>query len=335
MNHRSAFLAAALLTSGAQAQLWQTPQATAAQPLLRGFQAEGGDVLTSEQARIELDRVGQRVIGVYVTAPKANTEEVARAILAAWGAPDEAVPGLKQVLDDPGFQKQAAAQLFEEVSEDGASAVQVRLRGGSWQAYTSLKVYPKDAFPKASAPLGSAAAPARLDIVSDYQCPYCNRLWQSGAMAEWRSKPGVYRLNYHHFPLSFHPHALPAAEYSDCAAEAGRFWEFSDQLNQDFGTWTEQQGAEARQSFARYALAAGMTQEALDRCLARPRTAQIQATADQLQRTLGVRGTPSVYLNGIKLSDYTDAAQIRAIRAVTEAGPGAAHVIGKRLKTLR
>ncbi|GHG06371.1 hypothetical protein GCM10017783_18750 [Deinococcus piscis] len=334
MTSRSSFLVAALLVGSAQAQLWQTPQVTATQPLLRSFKADG-DVLRAGQARIELDRVGQRVIGVYATAPKANTEEVARAILAAWGAPEEAVPSLKQVLDDPGFQKQAAAQLFEEVSEDGASAVQVRLRDGSWQAYTSLKVYPRDAFPKVSAPLGDAAAPAQLDIFSDYQCPYCNQLWHSSNMAEWRSKPSVYRLNYHHFPLSFHPLALPAAEYSECAADAGRFWEFSDRLNEHFGTWTEQQGAAARQSFAAYAVDAGVKQDALDRCLAQPRTAEIQAGADQLQRTLGVRGTPSVYLNGIKLTNYSDAAQIRAIRAVTEAGPGAGKVIEVRLKAMR
>ncbi|MCY1702219.1 thioredoxin domain-containing protein [Deinococcus sp. SL84] len=326
-------LVAALLLPGAQAQLWNTPQATASQPLLRSFKAEG-DVMTHGQTRAELDRIGQRVIGVYVRAPKANTEDVARAILSAWGAPEDAVPDLKGVLDDPGFQQQAQ-QLFEEVSEDGGSAVYVRLQDGTWQAYTALKVYPHSAFPASSAPLGNDGAPARLNIVSDYQCPYCNQLWNSASMAEWRSKPGVYRLNYHHFPLSFHPLALPAAQFSECAAQQGRFWEFSDAVNADFAHWTQQPEAEARQSFTRYAVSAGVTQAELDKCLAQDRSRDIMATADQLQRQLNVRGTPSVYLNGIKLNNYNDAAQIRAIRAVTEAGPGAEKVIEQRLKGLR
>ncbi|WP_261663811.1 DsbA family protein [Deinococcus sp. Marseille-Q6407] len=327
-------LAALLAGGGAQAQLWHTPQATAAQPLLKGFQAQG-DLLTRGQTRIELDRIGQRVIGVYVTAPRSDTDGVARAILSAWGAPETAVPDLKKVLDDPGFQQQAATRLFEEVDQSGGSVANVRLRQDGWQAYTALKVYPQSAFPKESASLGQGNAPARLDLVSDFQCPYCHQLWNSVSMAEWRSKPGVYQLNYHHFPLSFHPLALPAAQASECAAEQGRFWEFSDRLNEGFDTWTRQTDPEARRSFRDYALGAGAAPEPLDRCLGQDHSRQIMAGADRLQRSLNVTGTPSVYLNGIKLGNYNDASEIRAIRAVTEAGPGAANVTEQRLKTLR
>lgn len=233
MNLKTVFLAAALLMGAAQAQLFGTAAQMKAQPILQEF--TGDNALTRAQARIELDRVGERVVGVYVTAPKADTDSVARAILAAWGASPEAVPNLQSVLNDPGFQKLAAGQVFEELDASGSSAVYIRLRGNTWHAYTALKVYPVSRFPGVSAPLGKPTAPARLDIISDYECPYCNMLWKSTSMAAWRGQPDVFRLNYHHFPLSMHPRAVPAAIYAECAAEQGRFWEFSDRLNSDFG----------------------------------------------------------------------------------------------------
>lgn len=65
---------------------------------------------------------------------------------------------------------------------------------------------------------------------SDFECPYCGRhnptmlsiYDQYGDDIAW-----VYR----HFPLSsIHAEAIPAALASECAAEQGSFWEYSDAL---------------------------------------------------------------------------------------------------------
>lgn len=327
-------VALTLLLPAGQAQLWATPHATVAQPILAAFSGEG-DIWHQGDVRLELDRVGQRVIGIYVTAPQAQTEAVARGILAAWGAPETAVPDLQKLLDDPGFQKQVSGQLFEELDQSGGSAVHVRLRGGQWEVYTAIKVHDTAAFPPVTSALGNETAQARIDIASDYQCPYCNQLWQGEALAEWRRKPGVYRLNYHHFPLGMHPLALPAAQYAECAAEQGRFWEFSDEINADFDRWMGQPDAEARQSFMAYAVSAGAKQPEMEACLDKVNTQAIMGTMTILQGQFGVNSTPSVFVNGIRVGNYADAAQIRAIRAVTEAGPGAGNVIAKRLETMR
>lgn len=67
---------------------------------------------------------------------------------------------------------------------------------------------------------------------SDFQCPFCQRVHPTykkivetyGDKVMW-----VYR----HFPLNFHPKALPAAIASECAYEQGgddAFWKFTDEL---------------------------------------------------------------------------------------------------------
>ena len=325
-------LVALLLLSPASAQLWENARTTAAQPILSGFSGTG-DSLKQGQARIEFDRVGQRVVGVYVTAPKSNTEAVARGILAAWGAPAEAIPNLKNVLDNPGFQTEASKNVFQELDERGQSEVSIRLKNGQWHAYTALKVHPESAFPTASQPLGSKTTSTRIDIVSDYQCPYCKQLWESSSMADWRGKSNIYRLSYHHFPLAMHPNAMPAAAYAECAAEQGKMWDFSDLIFRRFGEWTSLTEPEARAKFAAFALEAGVTGD-VAACAVKQED-QVRATAANLQRDLMIQGTPSVYVNGIKVGNYNDPREIREIRAVTEGGGTAGKITEQRLRLLR
>ncbi|MCX6714289.1 MAG: DsbA family protein [Candidatus Uhrbacteria bacterium] len=81
---------------------------------------------------------------------------------------------------------------------------------------------------------GNKNAPVTLIEYSDFQCPYCGAFEPTldTVMAKYKDQV---RLVYRHFPLSFHPNALPAANAAECASEQGKFWEFHDALfaNQD------------------------------------------------------------------------------------------------------
>ncbi|MBI4017692.1 MAG: DsbA family protein [Candidatus Aenigmarchaeota archaeon] len=86
---------------------------------------------------------------------------------------------------------------------------------------------------------------AKITIIeySDFQCPFCRSFWQ-GTLPEVKSAyidTGKTRLEYRHFPLSFHPAAQPSAEAAECAGDQGKFWEahdaiFSNQAKQGQGT---------------------------------------------------------------------------------------------------
>lgn len=57
---------------------------------------------------------------------------------------------------------------------------------------------------------------------SDLECPFCKRLHDSGAIKNLEAKYGdKLAFAFKHYPLPFHPTAMPAAQSAECVAEAG------------------------------------------------------------------------------------------------------------------
>jgi len=75
---------------------------------------------------------------------------------------------------------------------------------------------------------GNPEAKVVLVEWADFQCPYCVRSQRlvEGLIAHRNDVKVVFK----HFPLSFHPAALPAALAVEAAGEQGRFWEMHDAL---------------------------------------------------------------------------------------------------------
>ncbi|MEK7203074.1 MAG: DsbA family protein [Patescibacteria group bacterium] len=76
---------------------------------------------------------------------------------------------------------------------------------------------------------GDKKAPVQMIIYDDFECPFCADFYNTlkQIKAEFGDKIVV---AYRHYPLDSHPHALSAAEASECAAEQGKFWEMYDKL---------------------------------------------------------------------------------------------------------
>lgn len=74
--------------------------------------------------------------------------------------------------------------------------------------------------------LGNADAPVLIEEFSDFQCPACAVI---GPQVEKivKDNPQLARFEYHHFPLPQHENAFRSAEASECAADQGKFWEYS------------------------------------------------------------------------------------------------------------
>lgn len=71
---------------------------------------------------------------------------------------------------------------------------------------------------------------AKISIVefSDFECPFCGRFHNTMQQVIEKYGDDVNWV-YRHFPLeSIHANARPAAIASECAAEQGKFWEFTD-----------------------------------------------------------------------------------------------------------
>lgn len=135
---------------------------------------------------------------------------------------------------------------------------------------------------------------------SDFQCPYCAKhdptmqqiVKEYGNDVAW-----VYR----HFPLSFHPNAVPAALGSECANEQGKFWEFSDAMyaGQD-GLSTD--AATATAFMNKTAADLKLDTKKFAECVSTKKYQSVVDDQTASGRTAGVSGTPATFVNGTLVS---------------------------------
>lgn len=158
--------------------------------------------------------------------------------------------------------------------------------------------------PLGNAPVkGSPDAPITIVEYSDFQCPFCQRftLQTLPALLQEYVDKGQVRLVFKDFPLNqIHPQAQKAAEAARCVRElAGSdeaFWQMHDLLFAGQGDWSGQANANA--IFADYAAQVGVARDAFEECLnsGRHEAAVLADLEEGIE--LGVRGTPTFFING-------------------------------------
>jgi protein-disulfide isomerase len=143
----------------------------------------------------------------------------------------------------------------------------------------------------ASPTRGPQNAPVTIVEFSDYQCPFCARSEPliKDALSVY---PNQTRLVYKHFPLSaIHPQALPAAIAAAAAQKQGKFWEMHEKL------FANQRGL-APEQINEYAHQIGLDMKRFE---ADMQSDEVKATVQediQLGQRVGVRGTPTIFVNG-------------------------------------
>src|SRR3989344_6166493 len=80
--------------------------------------------------------------------------------------------------------------------------------------------------------LGSKDAKVTLIEFSDFECPFCRNFYKDTELSIRKEyvDTGKVKMLYRHYPLPFHPSAMPFAIASECANEQGKFWEMHDKI---------------------------------------------------------------------------------------------------------
>ncbi|HEX6716659.1 MAG TPA: thioredoxin domain-containing protein [Pyrinomonadaceae bacterium] len=144
--------------------------------------------------------------------------------------------------------------------------------------------------------LGPAAAPARLEEFGDFECPPCGMFHP--ILQQMHAEFGdQLQITFREFPLvPTHQHALAAASAAEAAGLQGRFWEMHDLLYDHQNEWKKE--FDVRPIFERYAEQIGLDVERYKRDLGSDVVAQRIFVDGKRGHSLGVKGTPTVFLNG-------------------------------------
>jgi protein-disulfide isomerase/copper chaperone CopZ len=138
---------------------------------------------------------------------------------------------------------------------------------------------------------GNFNAPITLVEFSDFECPFCGKIYPTFKKII-QDYPDKVRLVYKHFPLSFHPNGEKAAESAECAAEQGKFWEYHDKL------FDNQQAGFSLEKFKQWAKDLGLKESKFSDCLDSGKYASKVNTEFQEGSSKGVNGTPATFVNG-------------------------------------
>lgn len=144
--------------------------------------------------------------------------------------------------------------------------------------------------------IGPESAPAVLEEFGDFECPPCGLLHPVLKTMEKEFGPRL-RVVFREFPLvPTHPHALAAARSAEAAGLQGKFWEMHDLLFENQRTWHEQ--FDARPTFEGFAQKLGLDMERFRRDVSSQVVEQRIFLDGKRAHGLGVKGTPTVFLNG-------------------------------------
>ena len=145
---------------------------------------------------------------------------------------------------------------------------------------------------------GGAAARVTLEEFSDFQCPACSGL-APGLKRVANDYGDRARVVFRHYPLQMHKYAFIAARAAEAAGAQGKFWEMHDMLYDKQDEWSK--AMEPRVQFDSYATRLGLDVQRFKADMERQDLAE-RIKADMLRgNSLGVKGTPTVFLNGREL----------------------------------
>lgn len=167
--------------------------------------------------------------------------------------------------------------------------------------------------------IGPADAPATLEEFGDFECPPCGMLHPILKTMEHDFGLRL-RIIFREFPLvPNHQHALAAARAAEAAGLQGKFWEMHDLIYENQSAWHE--AFDVRPIFEGYTTKIGLDLDRFRRDIDSEIVQQRIFLDGKRGHSLGVKGTPTVFLNGREVPfESLQADKLRALINTALAG---------------
>jgi protein-disulfide isomerase len=147
---------------------------------------------------------------------------------------------------------------------------------------------------------GAASAPVTVVEFSDLQCPHCKEAQPTLDRLAAEDKNA--RVVFQNFPLpTLHDWAMKAAGYADCMGRSSpdAFWKFVESI---YAAQSDITAANVDEKLTGFADAAGVKGSDVASCAAKPETTTRVEHSMDLGKSLDVNSTPTIFINGRKLS---------------------------------
>jgi protein-disulfide isomerase len=175
---------------------------------------------------------------------------------------------------------------------------------------------------------GSQDAKVTIVNFDDFECPFCARMHATLFPTFLKEYGSKVRFVYKDFPLvEIHPWAMHAAVDANCLGEQNgdAYWDFADSIHANAKAIGGKSPAEAFGNLDRAALESGekhhLDAEKLKACVQKSDESAVRASMAEADK-LGVDSTPTLFINGERISGVVPEAEMRSIidRALADAG---------------
>ena len=153
--------------------------------------------------------------------------------------------------------------------------------------------------------LGAPDAPVTIVEFLDPECESC-RTFNPTVKKLLKDYDGKVRLVVRYMPL--HPNSLSAATFTEAAGEQGKYWQAQEMLFQKQPEWGTKHGPspggqpDINALFKKYAAELGLDSNKMDSVFAQNKYAAKLERDKKDGQSLGVRQTPTLFVNGRKLA---------------------------------
>ncbi|MFH1620819.1 MAG: DsbA family protein [Patescibacteria group bacterium] len=159
--------------------------------------------------------------------------------------------------------------------------------------------------------LGNPEAKVKVVEYIDLDCTYCKNSEPAARLLAENHPDDVY-LIFKDFPVTeLHPRAERAAVAARCVFmqnDTARYWRFHDLLFQTQGNRTDE-------DLSRFAQQTGADMQKYERCYSSDQELEAVRKSVQDGMALGVRGTPTLFFNGVKIQGDMD---LKSLETVVE-----------------